>query len=252
MKKFWNLTKTDNVGELTLYGEISSESWFGDEITPAQFRDDLGSLGDIDTLNIYINSGGGDVFAGIAIYNILKRHPANKVVYIDGLAASIASIVAMAGDRIVMPKNAMLMIHNAWTIASGNKNDLRKMADELEGVDSILVDTYVARSGLEAEEIRAMMDAETWLTASEAVDKGFADELEESKLLAACLTEAEMLRYSVPAAYYAQGAIEPCNGGDSQPVEEIDNDSSKDDDPAVLEEQRKHFSEIRKKLYERT
>ena len=130
--KFWNFKAQDGNGELMLYGEISSATWYGDEITPKQFKDDLDSLGDIENLNIYINSGGGDVFAGQAIYTMLKRHKAFKTVYIDGLAASIASVIAMAGDKIIMPKNAIMMIHNAWTVVAGNKDELRKMADDMD------------------------------------------------------------------------------------------------------------------------
>ena len=105
MKKFWNFIKNEaGDGELTLYGEISDVTWWGDEITPQQFKKDLDDLGDISNLNIYINSPGGDVFAGQTIYSILKRSQAHITVYIDGLAASIASIVAMAGDEVIMPK----------------------------------------------------------------------------------------------------------------------------------------------------
>ena len=132
-KKFWNFKNvSESAGELLIYGPIASESWWGDEVTPKQFKEDLDKLGAIEELNIYINSGGGDVFAGQAIHSILKRHSAKKTVYVDGLAASIASVVAMAGDTIVMPKNAMMMIHKAWTMAVGNANDFRKLADDME------------------------------------------------------------------------------------------------------------------------
>ena len=115
-KKFWSFKALDETtGELLLYGEISDISWWGDEVTPKQFKEDLDALGDIDVLNVYINSPGGDVFAGQAIYSMLKRHKAQVKVYIDGLAASIASLVAMAGDKVIMPANAMMMIHNPWT-----------------------------------------------------------------------------------------------------------------------------------------
>ena len=103
-KKFWNFKAIDNTtGELTLYGEISNETWYGDEVTPKEFKAGLESLGDIETLNIYINSPGGDVFAGQTIYSILKRHNAHKNIYVDGLAASIASVIAMAGSTILVP-----------------------------------------------------------------------------------------------------------------------------------------------------
>lgn len=191
MKKFWEFKAKAGSpsGELLLYGDISSSTWYGDEVTPSAFAQDLKGLGDISILNIYINSGGGDVFAGQAIYSMLKRHPAQKNVYIDGLAASIASVIAMAGDTVYMPRNAMLMIHKAWTMAIGNANDLRKLADDMDKIDESILSTYQAKTGLEAEKLIEMVNAETWLTADEAVAFGFADELEETKQIAASMNK---------------------------------------------------------------
>ena len=190
VKKFWNFKALDEkTGELTLYGEISDTTWWGDEITPKQFKEDLDALGDIDVLNIYINSYGGDVFAGQTIYSILKRHKAKKNVYVDGLAASIASLVVMAGDKVIMPANAMMMIHNHWTLAAGNANDFRKIADDLDKIRDSMIVAYQEKSGLEKDEIISVMDAETWLTAEECKEKGFADEIEEAKQVAAHIDE---------------------------------------------------------------
>lgn len=191
MNKFWLFkAKTeDKPAELTLYGDISSTTWWGDEITPNTFKAELDALGKIDKLSIFINSGGGDVFAGQTIYSMLKRHKAEKTVFIDGLAASIASVIAMAGDKIVMPKNSMMMIHRAWTIGIGNANDMRKLADDLDKVDSSIVSVYTDKTGKTNEEIIGLMDAETWMSAQEAVDNGFADELEEEVLLAASMND---------------------------------------------------------------
>lgn len=192
MKKFWELRAkagSPSIGELLLYGDISSSTWYGDEITPSAFAQDLKGLGDISVLNIFINSGGGDVFAGQAIYSMLKRHSAQKNVYIDGLAASIASVIAMAGDTVYMPKNAMLMIHKAWTMAIGNAHDLRKLADDMDKIDESILTTYQAKTGLEAEKIIEMVNAETWLTAEEAVALGFADVVEGTKQIAASMNK---------------------------------------------------------------
>ena len=142
MKKFWNIKKANDEGELILYGDISSSSWFGDEVTPKQFKSDLASLGDVKKLNIYINSGGGDVFAGQAIYTMLKRHNAKKTVYVDGLAASIASVIAMAGDEIIIPANGMIMIHNPWTVMGGSATDFRKIADQLDLIRDTIAVVY--------------------------------------------------------------------------------------------------------------
>ncbi len=189
MKKFWSFKALDeSTGELLLYGEISETSWWGDEVTPKQFKEDLDALGDISTLNIYINSPGGDVFAGQAIHSMLKRHKAQKNVYVDGLAASIASVIAMAGDKIIMPLNAMMMVHNPWTIAIGNAGDFRKMADDLDKIRESLIAAYLGKAkDMDREMLIELMNDETWLTAAEAKDYGLADEIEEAKDYAANL-----------------------------------------------------------------
>jgi len=188
-KKFWSFkSKTeDQPAELLLYGEISSSTWYGDEVTPKQFKEDLDALGDVDQIDVYINSPGGDIFAGQAIYSMLERHKARITVYVDGLAASAASVIAMVGDRIIMPKNAMMMIHHPWTIAMGNAKELRKLADELDKVAETIVRVYQDRSGMTRSRIIELMDAETWFTADEAVSCGLADEVEEQKQIAASL-----------------------------------------------------------------
>ena len=251
-KKFWNFeTPEAGRGELTLYGDISDASWWGDEVTPAQFKDDLDALGDVSELDIYINSGGGDVFAGIAIYNMLRRHPARKVVRVDGLAASIASVIAMAGEEIVMAENAMMMIHEAWANVSGNKRELRKVAEELERIDGILAFTYTARSGGEEKDIKAMLEAETWMTAKEAVAKGFADRVEPGLKAAASVRgsmltmngeQFDLTRYLHPPEIKDEaGPPAPektaDHGGASQPVA----------DKALMEQRRK-FAATRRKI----
>lgn len=195
-KKFWNFKALDkNIGELTLYEEIANDSWWGDETTPKQFKADLDALGDIDTLNIFINSPGGDVFAGQAIHSMLKRHKAHKNVYIDGLAASIASVIAMAGDTIYMPKNAMMMIHNPWTFGIGNAADFRRLAEDLDKIRESLIAAYEGHSALTRDEIIAIMDEETWLPADDCIEYGFCDEIEEAKQVAACLNKDILGRY---------------------------------------------------------
>jgi ATP-dependent Clp protease protease subunit len=192
--KFWQFRNQDDskVGELLLYGIISSSSWWGDEVTPKQFKKDLDALGDIDTLNIYINSDGGDVFAAHAIYSMLKRHKATKNTYVDGLAASAASLIFMVGDNRIMPSNAMLMVHKAWTIAVGNSDDFRKMADDLDKIEESIIGIYQERTGQSHEKIVELMTAETWMTAEDAKQLNFTDETNDEKQVAACL-DAGML-----------------------------------------------------------
>lgn len=188
--KFWKFRASADdprVGELLLYGVIDSMSWWGDEITPKQFKKELDNLGDVELIKVFINSEGGDVFAGQAIHSMLKRHQARIEVYIDGLAASIASVIAMAGDTVIMPRNAMMMIHNPWTIAMGTADDFRKLADDMDQIRESIIVTYQDKTGMDREEVIKLMDEETWMTAEEAVQMGFADELEESKQIAASL-----------------------------------------------------------------
>lgn len=195
-KKFWNFKALDEkTGELTLYGEISDISWWGDEITPKQFKEDLDALGDIDVLNVYINSPGGDVFAGQTIHSMLKRHKATINVYIDGLAASIASVIAMAGDRVIMPRNAMMMIHNPWTIAIGDAETMLETAEMLDKVRESLIEAYLSKASIERDQLVELMDAETWLSAEDCLKYGFADEIEEAKKVAACVDEKYLAIY---------------------------------------------------------
>jgi len=187
-KKFWSFKAQDesnNSAELLLYGEISSYSWWGDEVTPKQFKEDLDALGDVSEIKVFINSPGGDVFAGQAIHSMLKRHTAKVSVYVDGLAASIASVIAMAGDTIYMPKNSMMMIHNPWTWSSGTAEDFRKLADDMDKIRESIITTYENKSGMSRDKIIELLNAETWLTAEEAVAYGLANEIEQEKEIAA-------------------------------------------------------------------
>lgn len=185
--KFWSFNQEENRAQLHIYGPIDSVEWWGDEVTPTTFKSELDNLGDVEEINVYINSDGGDVFAGQAIHSMLKRHKARVTVYIDGLAASIASVIAMAGDKVIMPRNSMLMIHNPWTLAYGNAADFRKVADDLDSIRESLIAAYQDKSGMEREQLISILDAETWLTAEESVIHGFADEVEQQKEVAASL-----------------------------------------------------------------
>ena len=158
--------------EISIYEEIGG---FG--ITAKQFAEDLKALGDVSHIDLRIHSPGGDVFEGIAIYNLLRNHPAEITVYIDGVAASMASVVAMAGDRVVMPENAMMMIHKPWGISGGNAGDMRDYADLLDKVETVLVPAYARKTGKSAQEITAMLEDETWMDGKECLKHGFADEL---------------------------------------------------------------------------
>ncbi|MBU8739711.1 head maturation protease, ClpP-related [Bacillus licheniformis] len=183
IKKFWEIKAAKNdakTGEIYIYSEISSGQFWGDEVTAQTFKEDLDGLGEVSALNIYINSPGGSVFEGNSIYNIIKRHKAHVNVYVDGLAASIASVIAMSGDAIFMPANAMMMIHNPWTVAQGNAEELRKQADDMDRIRESLIEAYLGKAGekLNRDRLIELMDAETWLTAQECLELGLCDSIE--------------------------------------------------------------------------
>lgn len=169
--------------EIYIYEDVG-EGWFGG-VTAKQFAMDLRALGNVQTIDVRINSGGGDVFDGLAIYRQLVDHPARVVSHIDGFAASIASIIAMAGDEIRISEAGFVMIHDAWGMAVGNSADMRQMADVLETTSGSLTDVYVARTRRDRAEIRNWMEAETWFTGAEAVENGFADSVDANLKVAA-------------------------------------------------------------------
>lgn len=183
-QKFWNMAMPeqgadDSPANLLLYGEIASESWYGDEITPKAFADDLNALGGRD-LEVHINSPGGDVFAGQAIYTQLKNYAGNVHVVIDGMCASSATIIAMAGDRVSMPSNAIFMIHNPSVGVMGylDEPQIDKLKDSLKAVKQTIVNVYKTKgSCLSDQQIKNLMDKESWMTADVAMQNGFIDEI---------------------------------------------------------------------------
>ena len=181
--RFWQIkNQVNGSGEILLYGPIaSSRSWFNDTVTPQEFARDLESLNGKD-VTVRINSGGGDVFAAHAIHNQLVAYKGRVTVIIDGLAASAATIVAMAGQKIIMPSNSMMMIHNPAIGMDDyyTAEDLQKYVDALTAIKGSIVAAYKKRCKLSSEDLEILMDAETWMGAQECLDKGFADEINGS------------------------------------------------------------------------
>lgn len=178
--KFWKWSNSvsSNNQELILDGPIASDTWWGDEVTPDLFRKELKQhAGD---LTVVINSPGGDVFAGLAIYNALVNHNGNVTVRVDGLAASIASVIAMAGDKIIMSPGSMIMIHRPSVYAAGTVDDMEKAKDVLMKIEEGITPIYAKRTGLSDEKIAELLEAETWMLADKAVELGFADEVSEA------------------------------------------------------------------------
>ena len=175
MNKFWNWVKNEetNETELIFNGPISEESWFGDEITPALFRDELAKIS--GNLTVWLSSPGGDVFAASQIYTMLRNHKGKVTVKIDGIAASAASVVAMAGDETLISPTGMMMIHNPSTVAMGNKADMEKAISLLEEVKETILNAYEDKTHLSRTRLSHLMDEETWFNAKKAKQLGFVD-----------------------------------------------------------------------------
>ncbi|HEL2553640.1 TPA: Clp protease ClpP [Streptococcus suis] len=175
MHKFWNFTEDDSGRILRIEGQIADETWFGDEVTPQVFKNDLhAGSGDI---TLWINSPGGDVFAAAQIYNMLMDYKGDVHVVIDGLAASAASVIAMAGTTVSMSPVAMLMIHNPWTVAQGEAKDMQKVIEMLGEIKESIINAYELRTGLSRTKLSHLMDSESWFNAKKAVELGFADKI---------------------------------------------------------------------------
>ena len=176
-RKFWNWIKND-VGDeeertLVLNGEISDETWYGDEVTPALFAKELNAGS--GNITVWINSPGGDVYAAAQIYNMLMEYKGDVTVKVDALAASAASVIAMAGTTVLMSPVAMMMIHNPITVAIGDSKEMQKAGEMLEEVKEGIMNAYEIKTGMDRKKISHLMDAESWFNAKKAVELGFAD-----------------------------------------------------------------------------
>lgn len=187
------VARSKDSAEIYLYGIIGAD-WFGDGVTAKKFADDLKALGNVKTIDLRINSEGGSVFDGKAMYSLLNEHPAKVNVHIDGLAASAASFVAMAGDTIEIAEGGFVMIHNAYMLAVGDAREMRRSADMLETVNNTIIDTYVARTKGDRKTIAKMMDDETWMSGTEAVKNGFADKMVENLKVAASIAHPDRFK----------------------------------------------------------
>ena len=180
MKKFWNWAKVTNesgeeISRLYLNGPISEDTWWGDEVTPAAFKESLDAIdGDIE---VWINSPGGDVFAAAQIYNMLMERKGHVKVMIDSLAASAASVIAMAGTDVFISPTGMIMIHNPATIAFGDHNEMQKAIDVLNEVRESIINAYQIKTGMSRQKLARLMEDETWMNARKAVELGFADKI---------------------------------------------------------------------------
>ena len=174
--KFWSFKNLDEGAEMRLEGVISEDTWWGDEVTPKMFKDELAEYEGKD-LTIWINSPGGDVFAASVIYTAIKERKGSTKVKIDGMAASAASVIAMSGDSVEMSPTAILMVHNPITGIWGDENDMKNVIKVLKEVKETIINAYEMKTKLSRDKLSALMDAETWMNAHEAVRLGFADSI---------------------------------------------------------------------------
>lgn len=183
--KWYEIIDKQDRAEIWIYEQIGEDWWTGEGVTAKGFQKELSAI-KAKQIDLHINSPGGNVFDGTTIYNLLKQHSANITTYIDGLAASIASVIALAGDKVIMAENALFMMHNPSGMVMGTAQDMRSMADVLDKVSGSIATAYVGKSGRPEQEIRELMDSETWLTAEEAMSAGLVDEIGSEMDLAAC------------------------------------------------------------------
>ena len=201
--KIWEVkNQSDNVGELLIMGDITDKSWYEEDITPKVILNDLEDLGDIDKLKVKISSYGGSVFAGINIANTIKDYAETKDVelegYVMGLAASIASVIATSLPKLIMYPSSMLMVHNPMQgMFYGNAEEFRKAADDLDDIRESLIVTYENKTNLDREEIIELLDSESWLTAEESVEMGFADEVNEDEDIDASIVDNKLIMNNI-------------------------------------------------------
>ena len=227
--KYFSLEKVNQTATINIYGDITSWAWedWG-EMSANILSKQLEALGDVDEIHVYINSYGGEVAEGLAIYNALRRHKAKITTYCDGFACSIASVIFMAGDERVMNEASLLMIHNAWTWASGNASELRKLAEDMDKITQASVEAYKAHSNLSEEEIKAMMDAETWILPSEALEWGFATTVDKTENKNASQSAFKQLMNIITAHQETDD-----DDDDGEPKTEEPTDDNPDDDTST-------------------
>jgi ATP-dependent Clp protease, protease subunit len=228
----WNPTlRSESGGDedrtISIYDVIGYDYWTGEGVTAKRIAGALRALGK-GPVTVNINSPGGDVFEGLAIYNLLREHSGEITVKVLGLAASAASMIAMAGDSIQIGRAAFMMMHNTWSIAIGNRHDLRAFADWLEPFDAALADIYVARTGNDEKTITKLMDAESWIGGSDAVERGFADELLQSDQIT-----SGNARASLSAVRQIESALRASGMSKSEAIKLISEFKSSAGEPAV-------------------
>ena len=235
-KQYFQLVTVGNSADLTIYGTITSWPWLESEVSAHNLSAQLAALQGVSNINVYINSYGGEVGEGIAIYNALKRHPAQITTYCDGFACSIASVIFMAGDKRVMGNPSRLMIHDAWKDVYGaNADELRKQADDLDNITEMSIKAYMQHINITEEELRAKMKTETWIREDEALEMGFATEIDEEEVTEAAAQSAKKHLFAMLSkamqADDEEDEEKPGNPDDESDDEDDSDDSTGDPKP---------------------
>lgn len=226
MPKYFQMkAQSETKAEIWIFGFIGNSIW--DDVNPQDFISELKSFGAVDEIELHVNSEGGSVIGGNVIYNALKNHKAKVKVIVEGMAASMASVIAMAGDEVVMADNAMMMIHDPWSWAQGNAEEFRKAADVLDKTKESLIGAYKKKTGLEEDEISDLMSEETWMTAKEAVQWGFADSVGDEIDMAACIKGLDLSNFkSFPGVKSkASAPTDNQKGEDEMPKPKVEGDA---------------------------
>ena len=238
MKKYYSLTLKGKEASIYIYGDITSWEWFESDVSSYTLAKEIESLSeDVEIINVFINSYGGEVAEGLAIYNALRRHKAKVKTYCDGFACSAASVVFMAGDERIMSNASLLMIHNAWLYTAGDPNQLRKDADDLETINQASVNAYMSRINITEEALKEMMDAETWIAPADALEMGFATAIiddGQNKKAAGQSIKKKLTKMIIAQQKEKQQAIEPEPDPEPTPLEP-------DPDPEPQENKAKNF-----------
>lgn len=225
-KTYYSLFQSEDSAILNIFGDITSFPWLESDVSNMQLSKKLEEMKDVSVIDVYINSYGGEVAEGLAIYNALKRHKAKIRTHVDGFACSIASVIFMAGDERIMPSTSCLMIHNPWTFVAGNANELRKQADDLDTIGECSINAYMEYVNISKEELKVLLDQEKWLSPSEAYEKGFATSIEKED-------DEEHANQSIRGKIISMLLSKSNN----KPKLALDNDSEKEDDESEKEDE---------------
>lgn len=229
MTKYYQLMNQGETADLYIYGDITSWPWAESDVDAYSLVNELSALEGVNNINVYINSYGGEVAEGLAIYNALKRHTAKVTTICDGFACSIASVIFMAGDERVMNGSSLLMIHNPWTYTAGNAEELRKEADDLDKIAEASYSAYLDSVNIDRDQLKELLDAETWLTPAEALEMGFATIIKsDAKTNHASQSARKAIIERLLRQMTAETVAEPqCEEETSEPIETTEEEEPK-------------------------